>query len=767
MTTEAGGMGTAFTALLHVLAALLVGCGLAGCTLLKPLPPATTIEERLATFPKTGLPLQRPVVIYWNEHQVPFIEAEDDGDAAFALGLVHAHLRLGQMAAYRRIARGRIAEMAGPLAADIDHGLRFLDFGRSTAEVEAGLPAETRVWLERFVEGVNHYQAHAPELPYEYGVLGLAREPFTVSDVLTFSRLAGTDVTWLVWLNLLRLHDRPDWPQLWARLVKGGNHPGPGTGRAESVLDLARLLEDLGRTGSNSLAVAGQRSASGGALIANDPHLGLNLPNIWLIAGLKSPSYHVVGLMVPGLPVFGIGRNPWIAWGGTNMRAGASDLVDVSSLPASEFRQRRETIRIRWWPDRTVTVRETQFGPVITDAPQLADLALPPLALRWTGHAASDEVTAFLKVARARDFDAFRSAFKTFSVPGQNMLYADAKGNIGQVMAVHLPDRSGAAPSDLIIAPAEAERLWSHMRDVEDLPAVFNPAAGFLASANNQPPAAPWVGTFFSSDDRVERMAALIGTQEKVELNDLKAAQRDVCVPSAKALDDLFAARIGEANLEARLPAAAQTVVAAMRQWDGCYDEDSRGAVAFELFRYAFTSAYYGALIGETDAAAFASISQSKTLLLEDIAATDPTSLAPLLEKAATEAATAFPSFANWGEMHRLRLAHPLSLLPVIGERFRFGEYGVGGSTETLMKTAHALTNERHATRYGANARHLSDLSDLDSNAFVILGGQDGWLNSTTFLDQLPAWREGRYIPMPLRLESVRRQFPMRMDLTP
>jgi penicillin amidase len=347
------------------------------------------------------------------------------------------------------------------------------------------------------------------------------------------------------------------------------------------------------------------------------------------------------------------------------------------------------------------------------------------------------------------------------------MLYADANGNIGHVMAVQVPDRRGAAPADVIIAPAEADHLWSRKRDVESLPAMFNPASGFLASANNRPPAAPWIGTFFSSDDRVERMAALIGANTSLALSDLKALQRDVCVPSAKALNDLFTARIAEAGLMAGLQASTQALITAMQEWDGCYDEDSRGAVAFELFRYAFTATFYDAMFGETDAAAFASIGQSKALLMEDITATDRSRLATLLETAATDAGKGFPSFANWGEMHRLRLAHPLSFLPVIGERFRFGEYGVAGSTETLMKTAHAPTNERHATRYGANARHVSDLSDLDSNVFVILGGQDGWLNSTTFLDQVPAWREGRYVPMPLRLETVRRQFSRRMDLTP
>ena len=178
---------------------------LAGCALVVPLLEETSIEQRLSVFPTSGLPLEGRVTVYWDRHQVPFIEAEHDGDAAFALGLVHAHLRLGQMEAYRRIAQGRVAEMAGPFATDIDHALRILDFGRAAEEIEAGLPPATRAWLERFVAGINHHLATAPDLPYEFGVLGLEREPWSIRDVLAFGRLAGTDVNWLEWLDLLGL----------------------------------------------------------------------------------------------------------------------------------------------------------------------------------------------------------------------------------------------------------------------------------------------------------------------------------------------------------------------------------------------------------------------------------------------------------------------------------------------------------------------------------------------------------------------------------
>ena len=193
---------------------LLCSGALAGCSLFKPLPKATTIEQRLGMLSTGHLPLQGRVAIYWDQHQIPFIDAETDDDAAFALGLVHAHLRLGQMAIYRRIAQGRIAEMGGPLAIDIDHGIRIFEFGRAVPAILAALPEATRRWLQRFVDGINHYQATAKRMPFEYRVLGLAREPSTVADVLTFGRLAGADISWIVWFNLLKLRDRPDWPQI-------------------------------------------------------------------------------------------------------------------------------------------------------------------------------------------------------------------------------------------------------------------------------------------------------------------------------------------------------------------------------------------------------------------------------------------------------------------------------------------------------------------------------------------------------------------------
>lgn len=750
--------------------AALAGLVLGGCSLLTPLPDPVSGNDRLSAFPTDDLPIDGRVSVYWNENAVPFIDAEKDEDAAFVLGMVHAHLRLGQMEVFRRIARGRIAEMGGPLAADIDHSLRILNFGRAAAEMEAGLAPDSRMWLTRYVAGINHYAGRIEKMPPEFSLLGIEREPWTVQDVLAFGRLAGTDVNWLIWFSALQLRDRKDFTEIWARLVKNGSDSVASFDGNGSTAALQRLLAGVSKSGSNSVAVAGARTASGAALMANDPHLGITVPNLWLIAGLRSPSYHAVGLMAPGLPIFAIGRNKDISWGGTNMRSASSDLVDISTIPENELQTRRETVGVRWWFDRDITIRESRFGPVLSDAPMLAgedeDAASQKqrFALRWTGHRPSDEIAAMLRVSRAGNFAEFRDAFETFSVPGQNMLYADTAGNIGQVMAVRLPRRDGTPPRDMFLPPAKVEAAWSNMAGIKDLPFTYNPAGGYLASANNRPADAPIpLGWFFSADDRMVRMNQLLDGSGRIGSDALKRLQQDVAMPSSLRLRDRYLALLAARPDSDTAPVAEE--LASLGSWDGMYDISSTGAVTFELFHSGFQKAFYDLKLGPEDAALFSRAGRIKSLLEDDLGRAD----AAAVEAAVAAGIAAWQehrgTFANWGEMHRLSLAHPLSFLPLIGDRYVFTDFPAGGSSDSLMKTAHGTTAERHATRYGSNARHVSDLSDPDANWFAVLGGQDGWFNSASFLDQVPLWREGRYIQVPLRIDAVAKSFGTRMDL--
>ena len=513
--------------------------------------PRRTLAERLAMLPTTG-PVSAPVSIHWNEHRIPFIEAENDADLAVALGMVHAHLRLAQMEIMRRAAQGRVAEFVGPLGIELDRSLRLLDFGRAVPDIIAGLATETRLWADGFVRGVNHVLAHLRTLPEEMRLLGIGREAWTLIDLFTSARLAAADVNWVIYGRLLRARatlPREAWRALWPGLVAGGM-PNPETALAGS----------LARAGSNAAAVAAWRSKSGGALFAADPHLSVALPNIWLAAGIRSPTLNVVGLMPAGFPIVAIGRNPHIAWGGTSLHAAASDLFDVSGEILTED---SVTLRVRGAGTRQLTLRRSVIGPVVSDGAMLRNPV--PLALRWVGHTPSDEIGAMLGVMRADSSAAFARALADFAIPGQNMLHATADGHIGHMLALAAPRRPAAPPPDLVLPPA-AVRAWDNLARTPEFPQELDPASGVVASANNEPPSSEVpAGFFFSPPDRVERLRTLLEGSAKLDLDDMARTQTDV--QGRLATVGAIVARLPEHPARAKLVA-----------WDGRYDVDFEGA---------------------------------------------------------------------------------------------------------------------------------------------------------------------------------------------
>ena len=727
---------------------VITGVAIAGCSLLTPLPPQRSTSERLEAIPVLRAPLSQGIEIRWDKYQVPMVVAQSDADLAFGLGLVHAHLRLGQMKLFRLALSGRLSEVAGPLAVDIDHALRLLDFRRAVPAMKAGLPAETKVFLERFVEGINYYQRNTSQQPFEDKFLGLSEEPWTIDDILALSRLAGTEVNWLFWVRLLPLTTEPQWEVFWRRLLSRGAESLPSFRSEDAPLG---FLGDVSKSGSNSFVVSGSRSATGGTLIANDPHVGLQLPNLWLLAAVHSPSYRAVGLMFPGVPGVLLGRNENIAWGGTNMLSVTSSLAAVSEETLQRARVRKSAVGVRWWFDSEIAMRSVDIPlgqdlPILTDSKLFESYTGPALALRWRGHEASDEISAFLRVMAAGSWPEFRAAFSSYAVSGQNFLYADTKGSIGQVMAVQLPEVDADYVSGFVVGE---NARWKQIYGSESLPYAYNPSEGFLVSANNQPysrqTTLPRVGLFAASNDRIERIQGLL--KEKLDqkqvlaLSDLASIQRDVVSPSSVRLLGL---------LGPTLESSSHPWAALLRTWNGEFSAESQAPSAWHRVLYHLVMELYTPRFGDAITKYLLSSEAVYSFLEEDLAALSGPErgelLASVFRKLPTEPAE------PWGEFHRIRLQHPFGNIPVLGRAFRFGELAASGSASTVAKTFSGLTDEVHSAAYGANSRHLSDLSDQDENYFVLLGGQDGFFGSANFLDQTELWQRGETLRVPLTL---------------
>lgn len=742
----------------------------AGCSLFTSVPDRVSIESRIAQMETAGLNLERPVEIRWNSHMVPWITAETDGDAAFALGYVHAHLRLGQMEIARRLASGRLAEIAGPLAADIDETIRLIGYYRGAVEAYDRLPPETRDWVDRFAEGVNAYVGRIDELPHEYRLFAFEPEPWTPQDILAFGRLAGSDVNWLTSIGMLALTARPDWPEIWREAMSFNGGAIRSVAETDDDQDAARkliaLLDMIGthaRSGSNAWAINGERSASGKPILATDPHLGITAPNIWLLAGLKSPGMEVVGMMPAGMPIFGLGRNRHLAWGATNLRARSSDLVDVTSIPEAELRIEKDVVKNRFGFDRNVERRISPYGPLISDSPLVNDPLERRIALRWIGQYPSDELTAYLDGAKAATVTEFRDAFDDYAIPGLAFVLASAEGDIAIGTAAKLPDRPLTAPEDLVLDPPApgATDPWDRIYRATELPWILNPERGFVASANNPTADFPVPLTLFDTPpDRISVLKQALRDAENVDLAFMARLQRNTYAPSAVVLRDAIVARFTEAGLKAELPPA-------MVEWDGHYEIRSAGALAFEAVVAALTPRVYEALQEVDVLAVVQRWSWFRVKLAADIKRLDASELKAISGDTLDEARETIAEFGTWGQMHRLQLRHPLANAPVIGGRYVFGDVPGGGSNETVMKSAHNPTGDRHPAFYGSQARQISDMADPDANHFVLLGGQDGWLNAEGFTDQLELWQRGEYIRMPLTRPAIEKEFPTVTVLTP
>ncbi|HKS88168.1 MAG TPA: penicillin acylase family protein, partial [Stellaceae bacterium] len=507
---------------------------------------------------------------------------------------------------------------------------------------------------------------------------------------------------------------------------------------------------------SNAVAVAGRRSATGQPWVAGDPHLSVGVPSVWLAASYRSPSYRVAGLMAPGVPAMMIGRNPFLAWGGTNLHAASSELFDVSELPAGAIVETRAWLPVRWSRPREIVLRDTDYGPIVSDAPLFPGPAGKMLALRWIGHEPSDEIGALLAINRARDAAEFRRAAESIAVPGQNLVFADAAGHIGRVSAVSLPMRPARAPADLV-SPTAAMAAWASRSDAGDFPADIDPPQGFVASANDRPPDGDVpIGWLFSPRDRVERLNALLWASERIGIDGLAALQRDAAAPAMLALRDRLCALLDP-------PSRHGPVYDALAGWDGAYEPESAGALALELVLAHLVST----TIPPHRRAIYGAVWHARKLLTEEIDRQPPPQLKASLETALAAARPALRRLRDWGGAHRLRLAHPLGALPLVGRRHCHIDWRWPGSNDTVLKSAHGLVWKRHAVSFGSNARYIFDLADPDANRLVILGGQDGAPGSAAFLDQAELFRRGEYLTVPIDPGAMAAQFRHRTVLEP
>ncbi len=711
--------------------------------------------------------LSAPVEVERDRHGVVRIQAQNLKDLLFAQGFVHAQERLWQMEFQRRVGQGRLAEILGEAALSQDRFLRTWGFYEAAKKAYARLYPEEKEAVEAYVAGVNAYLASGAPLPPEFRLLGFRPEPWTGPDVLVWAKMMSFDLSgnWEEELLRHRLLARgvsperllellPPYPEDAPTVLQAGDL-NPPLEREEAPSALLRMAPPRFLEASNNWVVSGSRTATGKPFLTDDPHLGLSAPSLWFLMALKAPGFSVIGASLPGVPGIVIGRNERIAWGVTNVGADVQDLYLLEDVGGRGYRYRgqvvpyrvrEERIRVKGGKEEVLRVRETVYGPVITDA--LKDPPKTPMALRWVSLDEEDHILkAYLGVNRAGNWEEFLEALRVYSAPSQNFVYADVEGHIGYVAPGKFPIRR-EGHTGMVPVPGDGSWDWLGYRPPEAWPQVLDPEEGLIVTANHKvtPKGFPYALTYdWAEPYRAERILELLRAKEKLTLEDMKAVQLD-----QKSL--LYRDFRPVLELLTPLSERSQRARERLLAWDGTMGKDSEEALLFALW-YTELTRLPEKEVGEP-------YWDEPRYLLKALKGGDRNcdqegteyretclDFAALALERALDRKEALGVRA-WGEVHRAAFPHavlthtPLKRLSDRGVPFGGDRYtvNVGPFDPATLQMAH-----------GPSYRQIVDLADLEASLFIHPMGQSGHLLSPHYADLLPLWGKGSYLPMRLK----------------
>jgi penicillin amidase len=781
-----------FLILLLVLVILIVAALVAGYFVARRQFPTTS-----GTIQVPGL--QSKVDVVRDGMGVPHLYASTPHDLFFAQGYVHAQDRFWQMEFWRRIGSGRLSEILGESALEDDKFIRTVGWHR-TAQQELDLLGEERELLQAYADGVNAYLAdNQGRLGLEFILLGLTGvdfqpEPWTPLNTLTWAKVMAWDLSGNLDDELLRSHLSdalgsgalavfyPDYPSDYPVIVTEPLRAAT----LETVPSAAQDSFVFGRgpdVGSNNWVVSGSRTDTGMPYLADDPHLGIQMPSIWYEIGLHCSEvgpecpYDVVGASFASAPGVIIGHNAHIAWGVTNTGPDVQDLFVERLNPDNPMQYEVDG---RWVDLELITeqigvagqdepvsilVRQTRHGPIINDVLGGPEddwyYGWQPLALSWTALQPGTLMKSALMIDRASNWDEFRQALRYWDVPSQNFVYADVEGNIGYQMPGNIPVR--ASGDGTIPVPGWTnDHEWVRSIPFEELPATFNPSAGYISTANNAVIGHEYPYLITQDWDpgyRAVRIDETLAANDRVDLAAIKALHADTLsawtrqvVPHLLALNpespELFEA------------------LGLMRAWDMRADRDSAAAALFEAFRLHLAVRTFEDELGDklldkamgpAQVALPGLLEQPDSPWFDDKRTPEVERRDDILEMALADALEELRDNLGsnmnrwrWGDLHRATFENQSlgqSGIAPIEAIFNRGPVEVDGTVATVNNTGYDLS-EPYDEATVSSYRQIIDLGDFTRSVSVHTTGQSGHPFHPHYDDMIDLWRNVQYHPM-------------------
>ncbi len=702
---------------------------------------------------------------------VPHIYATNEKDLFYVCGYIHARERMWQMDLTRRTGYGRLSELFGESLLERDKYMRVMGLRDASLRDYEKIPSEVKEILIAYSRGVNAWlDSRGWKWPPEFSLLRYRPEPWNPLDSLIIKQvmavLLSTDYpSEVIRSNLIYRVGQDRALQI---LEEGIKAPSFEIQKAS----LSRLLDMAYPQQSNNWVLSGERTVSGKPLLANDPHLEINLPPVWYEMHLHCPSLNVIGVTIPGLPWVIIGHNDSIAWGVTNSAVDAQDLYIEKFNETQDMYwekdgwrsliKREEAIQVKGRKEPvSLEILWTLRGPVIS--PHIIE-SENPISLKWTAHEGGRLVEACHLLNKAQNWDDFKAALRLFDAPSQNFGYADVHNNIGYYLGGKIPLRAEEAA----LFPFPSWRGgggWQGFLEENQKPNLYNPEEGMVVTANQKivPEDFPfYVSVDWDAPFRADRIRERLLQMEKHSVTSLQSIQEDIYSKKAELIFPFIKELTG-------VTGKLKQAVDILQNWD-LLMASGNGPALYAAFMNFLPEEIFRDELGE-DFRGFDFFFRRKTAGTLRILS-DPGSFwfdnkeTPEIEKREDVIKSALlraynhldwlygsPENWDWSEMNAIRYQHPLGRAFLL-RFFNLHSYPSSGDAFTVK------VNYRtpHKTTWSASYRQIIDLSVWDNSLCVITSGQSGHFMSRFYDNQAPLWQEGKYHPMVFSREAVEKK---------
>lgn len=738
-------------------------------------------DMRSATL-EIQCPQGKATVVY-DEIGVPHIFADNEGDLMFAQGYVVAHDRLWQMEFQMHAAAGRLTELVGEKALNLDRFARRIGIVRAAETSLIALEKDplSKKIVDAFTSGVNAYidQLKPADLPLEYKLIGYQPEHWTPLKSALLMKYMAKDLTYhdadIENTNALRLFGQENYAKMFPDFPPPAIDPIIPVGTKwgfksvdsfQTKKNAAQLTAQLYQNpmkhlyanphyGSNNWAVNGSKTKSGKPILCGDPHLSLNLPSIWYEMQLSCPGMNVYGVTIPGAPGIIIGHNEHIAWSVTNSSRDVINNYSVEYQDAGRkayklgdtyvpFTYDVQTFKIRNGKDFIDSIRMTKIGSIVYDERFGETDDRKHIATYWRAEEPSNELMTFYYLNRAKNHQDYLAALDYFSCPGQNFVYADAENNIAIRQQGNFMLRTSTADGVFVqpLASVDVTKLKARIPNVQN-PYILNPERGFCSSANQHPTDGTYPyaisGEYENYRNRVinselTKMSGLTWEQMgQLQNNNLSLLAQEV-LPSMLSY------------LPETLDESSQKLVKALKAWNYNADAPLEAPSYFYIWWDFVEKTAYDEMDNKNTSLRIPEAYVTATLLkndpgfdLFDIMVTDTVETAKEVTQAAFRKTVAyFKEYeagnkpATWQMVKNTRLTH-LAMLDVFSQQ----EVNIGGNKHIVNATS---------DKWGASWRMIVDFSNGKPQCYgVYPGGQSGHPGSPLFTEFVDKWAKGEY----------------------